>query len=245
MEMMNKTENTCTFGGDMLAYLFDEVSSDGRDHFESHLAGCSLCIDEFAELSEARYSVYEWRNVEFAPLATPRFVVPVEMTPARVSWVDSIRAAFAWNGAAALAGGLAVLVIGIIGLTMFFSSPDTSVVANVEQPLLPASSAPATVVRPTNNLETAEVRNSENERADKAAIPVRRSEQETVGVRKRTENSKARPARPAGVETVQTRRTTTNPRLNSSPTLGQYVEDRDETLRLSDLFDDIDSRELD
>src|SRR5688572_12265007 len=109
MEMINKTENSCSLGGNMLAYLYDELSSDGRECFESHLADCSLCIDEFAELSEARYSVYEWKNVEFAPLKTPRFVVPVERTPAVVSWVDSVRAAFAWNGTAALAGGLIVL----------------------------------------------------------------------------------------------------------------------------------------
>ena len=243
--MVNKTDNTCSFGGDMLAYLYDELSSDGRERFETHLEDCTHCIDEFAELSEARYSVYEWKNVEFAPLATPRFVVPVEEAGAGVSWLDSIRAVFGFNGTAAIAGGFAVLVLGVFGIAMFLSFPEAPTVANLDQPRPPAAEAPIVVVPTGNDLKTAEVRKAEVLTTDNAKVTDRRVDQATVEVRKQPETARVKPARPSRVETVQTRRTPTGRRLDNSPTLGQYVEDRDESLRLSDLFDDLDSRELD
>jgi anti-sigma factor RsiW len=244
MKMVNKTDNTCTLGGEMLAYLYDELSSEGRERFETHLEGCGQCIDEFAELSEARYSVYEWKNVEFAPLATPRFEVPLEEARAGVSWLDPIRALFGFNGRAAVAGGLAVLILGVLGFAGFLSSPETPAVANLDRSR-PSAAAPTVVFPHASDVETAEVRKPEVLTADKATVPARGVEQTTVEVRKQGETARVKPVRPSRVETVQTRRTPTNRRLDNSPTLGQYVEDRDESLRLSDLFDDLDSRELD
>ena len=78
MEMNNETKFSCSHGEEMLAYLYDELSPDGRERFETHMESCFECIDEFAELAFSRYSVFEWKSLEFAPLPTPKFVVPVE-----------------------------------------------------------------------------------------------------------------------------------------------------------------------
>ena len=243
MEMKNKPDNSCSCGGDMLAYLYDELPSNGRERFETHLESCNACIDELAELSEARYSVYEWKNIEFAPLETPRFVIPVEKAPARASWLDSIRAAFAWKGASVLAGGFAVLVIGVFGFAVFYNSPEAPNVANVEplQPSVPSS--PAGAVPPTEERESARVEKRGAESPE--GVPVRRAERETLAVQKNPEPVRPKPARRPVAEKAESRRATTNGRLQNSPTLGQYVEDRDDSLRLSDLFYDLDSRELD
>ena len=241
--VVNKTDNTCSFGGDMLAYLYDELSSDRRELFEMHLEGCSHCIDEFAELSEAWYSVYEWKTVEFAPLSTPRFVVPAENAPASASWLDSIRAAFSWNGAAALAGGLAMLVLGVFGFAVLFNSPESPVATAIQPPT--TRSEPSTAISPTRSNEAADVDGPAIEEPDVTTVAPRLSESETVAVRKRVGTARVKASRNTRVEPVQTRRTRPTPSLVNSPTLGQYVDDRDESLRLSDLFDDLDSRELD
>ena len=244
MEMKNKTDNSCSYGGDLLAYLYDELPSDGRERFETHLERCFACIDEFAELSQARYSVYEWKNIEFAPLETPRFVIPVEKAPARASWLDSIRAAFAWNGVTAAVGGVAVLFIGVFTFAMFYNSSDESVVANVERPHPAAPTAPAAAVPPQIE-ESAHIERPEAFEPGKRQAPVTQAGRSPVTVRKPPVIAKARPVRDVPTEREQTRRTPASRRLENSPTLGQYTEDGDETLRLSDLFDDLDSRELD
>jgi hypothetical protein len=243
MKMVNKTDNTCTFGGEILAYLYDELASEGRERFETHLEGCSLCIDEFAEISEARYSVYEWKTVEFSPLSTPRFVIPAGNAPASASWLDSIRAAFAWNGIAALAGGIAILVLGVFGFAVLFNSPEAPVATAIQPPTI--RSEPSAVVSPTRSAEAADVDGTAFEVPDVTTITPRPSEPETFAVRKRVGSPKGKPLRSTRAEPVQTRRARPTPSLDNSPTLGQYVDDRDESLRLSDLFDDLDSRELD
>ena len=245
MEMMNKIDDPCSFGGDVLAYLYDELSSNGRERFEKHLESCSPCISELAELSEARYSVYEWKNVEFAPLATPRFALPAESAPASASWLDSIRAAFSWNSAAAVAGGFAVLVVGMFAVALWQNSPDVPVAVNIQQPPVSNATVPIVAAPAVRNDEKASVDASEIETPEILPVAPRRQELSTVAARNRPEVAKVRTVRRAPAETAKTGTTTTTRRLGNSPTLGQYVEDRDEGLRLSDLFDDLDSRELD
>ena len=246
MKMVNKKDKICSFSGNVLAYLYDELSSEARERFETHLEGCSRCIDEFAELSEARYSVYEWKNAEFAPLATPRFVVPVENVPAPVSWIHSIKAAFAWNGAAAIAGVIAIFVIGVFGFVAVFNSYERPVAVSVEQPRPPVRSATSTVVPTENAVETAENEKPALDEPEVTSTAPPRNSRGTLVARSRTQSARTEPVRNSKADTVQVRRsTTTSRRLDTSPTLGQYVEDRDETLRLSDLFDDLDTRKLD
>jgi hypothetical protein len=238
MVRTNKSDNSCSLGGDILAYVYDELSPDVRERFESHLESCPRCIDEFAELSDARYSVYEWKNVEFAPLETPRFVIPTERVPAAGSWIDAVRAVFAWNGAAALVGGLAILIFGIFGFSLIYDPAEPSIAENVETaPMVTASSE---IIVPSSNSEDTRVEVSERD-----SVPARRTVAGTTAVRKQPETIKTKTVRNAPADPEQGRITTANRRLESSPTLSQYAEDSDESLRLSDIFDDLDSRELD
>ena len=243
MEMMNTSDDPCTFSGDMLAYLYDELSPDGRVHFESHLSGCSRCIDEFAELSMSRYSVYEWKKLEFAPLATPRFIVPVRPSSEKVSWRESICAAFAWNVTAATAGGMAVLLLGLFGFATYFGDAGTRVTLHADTGPLSGQTTPAGVAAPLN--ESTGVEDPEIAASESISATAPRSQPAPAAAPLKPDSPKARLVRRSSVKTEPIRRTPTNRRLENSPTLGQYVEDRDESLRLSDLFNDLDSRQLD
>lgn len=235
MKMTDVNDKKCSAGGDALAYVFDELTEEGRNRFESHLETCSECVDELAELSFSRYSVHEWKNIEFAPLATPRFVVPAE--PARATLLDSLRAAFVWKGFA-ISGGLSVVLIAAIGFVLLQRSDNDTLAVEVENVNQGVGDI-ADRMRPIEGPSVVEPK-AETQTAPAPGTVVK--PRPTPGRRNST-----------AIETKQIRRTpqrttttaavTDSERLRNSPTLGQYVEDRDESLRLSDLFDDLDTRE--
>ena len=244
MEMKNETNKcSCSHGEEMLAYLYDELSPAGRERFETHLESCFECIDEFAELAVSRYSVFEWKSVEFVPMATPRFVIPAERKPVASSWLDSIKAAFAWNGWALAGGGAAMMLFAVIGIG-FWNFQSDGPIADNDAASLPAG-APAAVqnqMAPTNvaepdQAELAEVVPSRKPRPERAVVQPQASQ------RKRSDVANVVTGRKTPSAT-ETRRPSANERLQNSPTLGQYVEDPDESLRLSDIFDDLEMRDM-
>src|SRR2546423_717348 len=118
--MFNDTSNTCEFSSEIVSYMYDELVRAKRDRFETHLADCTSCIDEFAEVSNSRYSVYEWRKVEFDPLETPEFAIsyaekPREVAVRATSWLEAFSGIFAIGRTPMFASAAAVLVI-VLGL---------------------------------------------------------------------------------------------------------------------------------
>ena len=76
-EMLTNGNNAnCGFADEIVSYIYDESGEVERRKFETHLAGCSTCTDEFAAISNARFSVFEWQKEEFAQLPTPKIVIP-------------------------------------------------------------------------------------------------------------------------------------------------------------------------
>src|SRR5688572_7676888 len=109
---MNRCEeNLCTHGGDLLAYLYNEMPLTDREQLELHLSDCVTCIDDFAALSQSRYPVYEWKRLEFDSLPTPRVVIQYEET--RLSLIDKFRAKFSFNPRFAFAGVAGLLLAGV------------------------------------------------------------------------------------------------------------------------------------
>jgi Putative zinc-finger len=78
MLLDNNYNSTCKFAEDVVAYLYGEIETSEKLRFEKHLADCQSCADELAGFSLARSSILEWRNQEFTPLATPVIEIPFE-----------------------------------------------------------------------------------------------------------------------------------------------------------------------
>lgn len=76
---MKDLEKQCGLADLMVSYIYDEVGTPERRKFEEHLLSCIDCADEFAEISNARFSIFEWQKEEFAHLATPEIVIPYEL----------------------------------------------------------------------------------------------------------------------------------------------------------------------
>ncbi len=124
---MNSREEKfeCIKKEDLVAYLYNEMPGRELPLFETHLADCQACIDEFAALSASRYAVYEWQKLEFAPLETPVFDVPRhEATAQKAGWLEGLRELLSFRPAMAAAGSFAALVIAALLGYSIFVGPD-------------------------------------------------------------------------------------------------------------------------
>lgn len=214
--------NLCNDGGDMLAYLYNEMPSADRETFELHLADCGTCIDDFAELSQSRYPVFEWKQLEFDPLPTPRVVVPFE-TPS-VSWFDKLRASLAFRPAFAFGTVAAVAVVAAVTAFIVIRDPvntEVAEVAPVVTPALPSASV---------EIDEPEVRGE---------VLIEQPQKELL----RREAPKAVRASVRGsTPTIQPNRlkpTQQARRQEPLPTLSSVDEDEDDSLRLADIFDEV------
>jgi anti-sigma factor RsiW len=209
----------CTHGGDMLAYLYDEMTAVDRDSFELHLADCGACIDDFAELSQSRYPVFEWKQLEFDPLQTPRIVIPVE--EAKVSLLDKLRASFVFRPSFAFGGVAAVALFGSLAAFVLLGGSDTDgTIAQADQPAPPAAVSVAPLPIESEDIPYA------------TDDPVRVESPTVV----KTSVQPAKPTRAVKPKTAPAQK-----RSQPLPTLSNSDEIEDDSLRLADIFDEIDT----
>lgn len=217
----------CKFSADIVPYMYGELPAFDISAFESHLIDCSDCTDEFASISSARYEVYDWKKLEFEPLATPRFVIPYEEV-VKVSWVEKLRAAFS-PGWALPTTALAALAITAVFAAVFVYRGDNEIARDSRNA---AVLEPAPVNSPIN--ETIQTTES---RVDETAVqnpsPVRVVSPTHAESRRPTRTILPRPrsldARPTQAKT--------QPALR----LNEFTEDEDTSLRLAELLEDVET----
>src|SRR5262245_44488910 len=120
----------CKYANGIVPYMYGELATSAATEFELHLPECEACTDEFAALSAARYEVYDWKKLDFDPLATPAIEIPFGEV-VTVSWIEKLRAAFAgsWAMPAAAFAGVAIIVSLV---TVFVITSDERTVARNE-----------------------------------------------------------------------------------------------------------------
>lgn len=226
-------EHVCAHGGDMLGYLYSEISTAERAAFELHLADCGTCIDDFAELSQSRYPVYEWKQIDFDPLETPQIVISYDKTEtasmiARMWDLLAFGRGFGFVGAAAV-----VLVAMMAGYLLLGRSDVASDLAAAE----PQSSPEKLAIIPTPSKLS-------EERAVDVPDAV-----EPVPVKKQVESGRSQPVKPSARQVPKTAnpsRPEQTVRRNEPipvPVLSTAEDLEDDSLRLADLFEDIDTSE--
>lgn len=226
MEGMNDTKQTiCEFGESIVSYLYDELPLLERARFEDHLPDCTSCTDDFAGVANARYEVYEWTKV-FAEVPTPQFTVPYDEP---VTLVEKVRHAFRFNWGWPAAGAFAsIALVAVLGYLVFIpndselagvgpvadNTPDVTVVA-IEPPQADAPDVVPTLEREASKTKV-------------QPVPIKAT----------------RPAaKPAPVVPRQTRFATNDRRAVISPRLTEFADDTDDSLRLAELFEDVESSE--
>ena len=225
---------TCSSSADLVAYLYDELGTAERSLFETHLLDCGTCTDEFAELSFARFDVYEWHRDEFVPLETPRFVIPYSEAAAKKSWLDGLRGFLTSHGQWVTAGGAFALAAVVFGAVYVSSLNKTVDMApnNTPEIFTPDRTQPGNlpVIPP-----------SEAKKELSAVSPVLEKTKGSLAVVKASAPRKV----PKPANSLVAVRNIGQPAVMKSskaPRLNDFEDEDDNTLRLGDLLADDDTR---
>jgi len=223
----------CKFSGDVVPYMYGELSPSESSTFESHLLNCGGCTDEFAAVASTRYEVYEWKKLEFDPIPTPVFEIPYDeeiVLSGGWSWFDKLRALTgSWAIPSLAFGSLAVVSLFAAA---FLLSSDRREVAGIPNSNTPAVNSSV----PETGLE-APIPSGEIKEEDKnQAGPIRISTPAAGDQKRAVRNVRA--AQPRAIE-VKAASAQNSPK--KVPTLNEFVEDEDTSLRLAELFEDIET----
>ncbi len=123
--MLNNNHKSCHFAEQTISYLYGESAAGEKIEFESHLKTCPTCADELESFGFVRSAVLDWRNEDFAKLQTPAFDIsatksenvfsPASNSTESRSWFSGFGKIFSFNPALA---ALAVLVV-CLGAALF------------------------------------------------------------------------------------------------------------------------------
>lgn len=235
----NANSNNCGYADEILSYIYDEIGGAERLEFETHLAGCTPCTDEFAEISHARFSVFEWRKEEFAHLSTPDIVIPY-IAKARVveenesvGFLAGLRGLLgiaSWPVAVA-ASLLICLGIGFVAMNYFDNSGE-QIAANVNVPVVASpivNSVPVQNPPTITKVEDPEIRVTNSPKVVTTPHEIRPI--------KVVEIRQPRTDRHMTAETQRPYNNISQPN-REAPVLNNYDDSDDKSLRLSDLFDE-------
>jgi hypothetical protein len=230
---------------EFLSYIYGELDEAARDRFEEHLVRCDDCMFELAAYSDARLGVIEWRREDFDHLESPAIVIPwvsqneaaaqVEPVGAISRFIEALSSLplFAQAG---MGFAAAALAFGVFYFATYSPSQPTKEVATNKsaetKPFVKPNDKPSNKVD-TGTVAIKKEETSPHEIRTVASRPerIRRS---VAAVRVNDRQPLLRRS-----ETASTNKAVTK----SAPTLSTVEEDKDNTLRLADLFAEIGSSE--
>jgi hypothetical protein len=242
----NHNHQPCDFSETLVSYLYGEIAAAESDKFQAHAAKCVTCSAEIAGFSAVRSSIAEWRQEEFAPMASPEFELPVTrgssviLTDESRSWLDGLREFFTPKVAIAAAGFAAVALVA--GLTLVALNSRNS---GNDDMLAKNSSINK------NNAETNKVDNSSPEQvaeigteigpdnrggepeSPESAEKIRHVRQYTSAGSGKTNSAANTPKQKDKAASAQKQKTETLDTI--------YKDDEDDSLRLADLFTEADT----
>ncbi len=239
--MNNEKENLgphCILEGDVAGFIYAELDTLAAENMTHHLAKCKGCSDEIDGLSSAMFAVRDWRTNEFESLSTPAIDLPKTASHRSGARTDIA----AWFGLILrpryAAAAVCVIVIAASAWIYVNSAPqpiDTVFLPTESQPLS-ASHIPNEVSLPRDAAGTGQtnVLNKGHLSSKNPDIPVRRAPQ--IGAFKTDASSIRHSDMPKRLIRDQYAR-----KPATMPDVGEARETEDETLRLADLFSELDA----
>ncbi|HMS42538.1 MAG TPA: zf-HC2 domain-containing protein [Pyrinomonadaceae bacterium] len=250
--LSNNHNSSCAFGEQIVSYIYDEASAKERDKFEKHLINCLSCADEIAGFGLVRSSINEWRKEEFLVLESPALKIP-ELQKANLvqseksSWLNELRNIFSYSPAWTAGFAALIVCVGLIWLVSGSSkenvasnstqeiTPVTPINVNQDKESIVPPKEEKAVVMPKeedSKIAPQSVRTVEKKPVAPKQTPVRASNIAPKSVTPKINNAMA----------VNKNNRTNNIQRQKAPTLSEVDGDEDNSLRLSELFDEIDSK---
>jgi len=233
-----KKGSGCFSEEELVSYLYNEIDESERARLDDHLGGCSTCTDEFASLSEPRFSVYRWQKTEFADLATPVIAGPWEKAAIRKvkpvesdspPWIEGLLAAFKRPAFAFTAVPILILISVTVNVYFKYVPNSKDVVATELETAVQAPSEPAggPTIAPLPRVEQKRV--EETRLAANENPKVKNSTQYAKVV-------KSSSRQPMGTEIASTKTPGKSVSNRKAPRLSDFDEEEDNSVRLTDLL---------
>lgn len=247
---------SCGFSNDLVSYLYGEMNLSAINEFETHLPDCNSCTEEFAGLSLARLGVYEWHRDEFRHLNTPLIEIPYSLVNSedsvRSSWLDVLRGVFASAPRLATAGGAFAALAIVLGITLIASNifrNDSNLTVTNNETAPPSSEINSITLPAVPKVEqevvSADLRDDQPANPSVAAVAKNRNPgydhriPDSISMRSRKKATS--PPSNRGLQAVSRENLIRTPRRATPPQLTDFRDEEDNTLRLSDLFADVDT----
>jgi hypothetical protein len=254
----NHTNFECNFAEEIVSFLYGETGNAEKPFFENHLKECGTCANELSAFSDVQLSFADLRN-EFSAMKTPLISIPYEeslqiadVSNTKSSWFKGIQAFLenisAWQTATA---GFAVLIcLAVFSLLVFRNGDDLTAVNITEK------SSPKPTVKKTEANTSINPEKSPEIKQEKEEIPFQNQsdvartangEQKPKTVVKVSDNppTKAKndngntPTKPKNKDLKNNNRN----KQQNLPRLNDVDETEDDSLRLADIFEEIDTTE--
>lgn len=246
----NHKKSGCGFEEELVSYIYGEADPAANAKFERHLAACPICTDELEAFSGVHFAIGDWKASEFSALATPAIEIPYppaarEVSDGKESWLSAfVRDLFSLSPRAIslAAASFAVLAVAF-GAVLFI------IKSNGGTDIAESNTTSKSKVAPTIE-KTPEPANATQNNTPPVTPPEQKMPPEVV----RQPETKAdravkvadKPRPPQKAENTNTPKSNDPKRANKNnriktPELPD--EDEDDTLRLAELFEEIDTRD--
>jgi len=253
----NHKNSNCGFSEELVSYLYGETGGAENTAFEAHLQSCAGCAEELEAFSGVHFSIDDWKLKEFANLVTPSIEIPYEKAEKSIavsnvsgSWLSALRRdlfSLSPRGWSLATASFAVLAV-CVGIALFAlnSRKDNDVAgSNKNNP----------VILPTveKTPEPTNVNANQKNQPDREVKPLNdpKSPQPEVAIAPEPKNSRVVKAsnNPRPVQKVENTNIQKNNEVKRNknnevpPKIVVEDDDEDNTLRLAELFDEIDTKE--
>lgn len=139
----NKNNLSCAFAEETVEYLYGETSAVDKNAFERHLKSCPTCAEEFSAFNAVRASVLEWRNEDFATLASPPIEIPYRKTvefnqtiseaQPPIFWHSRFRRLFSLSPVWTYSAAFALILVGICAAFFFLNISKKDEIADLKE----------------------------------------------------------------------------------------------------------------
>ena len=263
----NHESSACAFESQVVSYLYAEINPTEKVEFESHIENCINCADEIAAFSGIRSSIKEWREIEFSTLETPALKIPQanflngknQTGEKTMSLFENLRNLFGFSNAwTQVAAAFAILAVcfGLVFVIFNFSNGEDFAANQNKLELKPEIKQSEIPVNNVTNVEKKEDLPEklveENFVNNNNSTEKKIFEKETIQAVNKSVDNKIRnkertreiqPKKPSETQTANELKKSKAKPLEQEPKLTNFSDDsEDNSLRLADLFDEVETR---
>lgn len=238
---------SCAFAEQIVSYLYGETNGKEKVAFDVHLNSCSNCTDELAGFGFVRSSIVEWKNEEFLNLETPSIKIPypIAVSTQKQSWLAELRKLFTFSPTWATALATVIICIGLIFTAVKFSS-NNEVAESVNKPIesIVSPNVEPKDVQPiekiSDNIASKSLENNQSKPSEIAPriVPKNRIIKASNKPTKVLPNSKT----PTSIRKIKEDKTMLAVKKREVPKLNNLEEEEDNSLRLADLFAEVERK---